>query len=232
MEGFGVTGIVLQARMGSSRLPGKVMTNISGRPMLGHILDRLKRVSHADVIIVATTTRELDNVIEAFMLAEGVFCYRGNEYDVLDRYYQTALQFNLSNIVRTTADNPLVDAEEISRLIELHKETSADYTHAFGQLPKGVGAECFTRNALKRSWEEGTKENHREHVNEYIQENPDLFHIEQLMVPEGKQASSLSLTVDTQADFNKMKVIYDALYDHGKHITTEEAIRICAALSV
>jgi spore coat polysaccharide biosynthesis protein SpsF len=232
MEGFGLTGIVLQARMGSSRLPGKVMKDIFGRPMLGHILDRLKRVKNADMIIVATTVRELDNVIEAFVLAEGVFCYRGDENDVLDRYYRTALQFKLLNIIRTTADNPLVDAEEITRLIKLHKEISADYTHAFGQLPIGVGAECFTLSALKRSWKEGLKENHRDHVNEYIQENQHLFHIEQLTVPEGKQASSLSLTVDTQDDFNKMKAIYEALYGLGQYITTEEAIRICATLSV
>lgn len=231
MEGFGLTGIVIQARMGSSRLPGKVMKDIFGRPMLGRILDRLKRVKNADMIIVATTERELDNVIEAFVLAEGISCYRGNERDVLDRYYRTALQFKLLNIIRTTADNPLVDVEEITRLIKLHKETSADYTHAFGHLPIGVGAECFTFNALKRSWKEGTKENHRDHVNEYIQENPHLFHIEQLTVPEGKQAYPLSLTVDTQDDFNKMNVIYETLYGQGQYITTEEAIRICAALS-
>jgi spore coat polysaccharide biosynthesis protein SpsF len=232
MEGFVLTGIVLQARMGSSRLPGKVMKNILDRPMLGHILDRLRRVKNADRIIVATTVLKPDDAIEAFVLAEGAFCYRGDEKDVLDRYYRTALQFKLANIVRTTADNPLVDTEEITRLIHLHQESSADYTHAFGQLPIGVGTECFTLNALERSWREGTKENHREHVNEYIQENPDLFHIEQLRVPEEKRASSLRLTVDTQEDFDKMKAIYDALHGQGRHITTEEAIRICAARSV
>jgi spore coat polysaccharide biosynthesis protein SpsF len=231
MERFGLTGIVLQARMGSTRLPGKVTKNILGRPMIGHILDRLKRVNNADRIIVATTVRKRDDVIEAFVLAEGVFCYRGDEKDVLDRYYRTALQFKLANVVRTTADNPLVDAEEITRLIRLHQESSADYTHAFGQLPIGVGTECFTLNALARSWKEGTKENHREHVNEYILENPNLFHIEQLTVPEGKQASTLRLTVDTQDDFDKMKAIYDALRGQGRQMTTEEAIRICAALS-
>jgi spore coat polysaccharide biosynthesis protein SpsF len=218
--------------MGSSRLPGKVMLDICGRPILGHILDRLKQVKNADVIIVATTDNGIDNIIEEFVKGEGVPCFRGNEKDVLDRYYRTASQFKLSTIVRATADNPLVDIEELTSIIKFHGETDADYTHAFGQLPIGIGVECFTLKALEKSWKEGVKNNHREHVNEYIQENQSLFHIERLMVAEEKWAPHLRLTVDTQGDFNRMTEIYKALYKKGRYITTIEAIQLCVALSV
>jgi len=220
-------GIVLQARMGSSRLPGKVMKLLCGRPMLGHILDRLRRVTNADVLVVATSDKPGDDVIEAFVLSENVFCFRGDEADVLDRYYRAALHFGLQTIIRATADNPLVDPEEVERLIDLHKRSRADYTHAFTKLPIGVGVECFSFDALERSWKEGKAPNHREHVNEYIQEHPEMYHIEELMVPQEKIAAQLRLTVDTQEDFERVTKIYDALFQPGAYITTEDAIYLC-----
>jgi spore coat polysaccharide biosynthesis protein SpsF len=226
-----MTGIVLQARMGSTRLPGKVLMPLCGRPMLGHILDRLKTVGNADIVIVATTTQPADDAIESFVRDEGVAFFRGDEADVLNRYWRASEFFGLDQIVRATADNPFVDPTEIKRLIELHVSTSADFSHALGQLPLGVGTECFTRAALERSWREGTLSHHREHVDEYILEHPELFHIEQLLVVPEKIAPTLSLTVDTPADFTRATLIYDALYRPSKNIGTEDAIRICASLS-
>jgi spore coat polysaccharide biosynthesis protein SpsF len=224
-----LTGIVLQARMGSSRLPGKVMRQFCGRPMLGHIIDRLKRVKNSDALIVATTEESRDDIIESFAVRENVACFRGNERDVLSRYYRVALQFKLATIVRATADNPLVDPVEIERLIELHLQSKADYTHAFGKLPVGIGAECFTLCALERSWREGHEPNHREHVNEFIQERPLLFHIEELDIPSAKIAPHVQLTVDTQDDFDRMTRIYEKLYCAGAYITTEDAIGLCGS---
>jgi len=216
--------------MGSARLPGKVMRPLCNRALLGHVLDRLKMVRNSDVLVVATTTETRDNLIEAFAAREGVACFRGSETDVLDRYYQAALHFGLANIVRATADNPLVDPVEIERLIELHLRSNADYTHAFGKLPVGIGAECFTMNALERSWHEGHRSNHREHVNEYIQELPAVFHIEELDIPPDKTAPRLRLTVDTPDDFSSMTRIYEKLYLPGTYITTEEAVALCGSL--
>ena len=224
-----MTGIVLQARMGSSRLPGKVMHQLRGRPMLGHILDRLKRVKSSDALIVATTGESRDDIIETFAKQEKVACFRGDEHDVLDRYYRVALRFKLSIIVRATADNPLVDPAEIERLIKLHLRSNADYTHAFGKLPEGIGAECFTLYALERSWREGHEPNHREHVNEFIQERPLQFHIEELDIPGAKIAPHVRLTVDTQDDFDRMTRIYEKLYCAGSYITTEDAISLCGS---
>lgn len=224
-----MTGIVLQARMGSTRLPGKVMKELHGKAMLGHILDRLKCSTLTDILIVATTTNEADGCIREFAQDQGVACFRGEESDVLDRYFQAAVHFGLRHIVRATADNPLVDPEELDRLVRLHIETSADYTHAFGQLPTGVGVECFTIETLERAWREAFAPDHREHVNEYIQERPEAFHIEQLMVPVEKHAPELRLTVDTPEDFHKVSSIYEYLYQPGCWIRTEEAIRACVS---
>jgi len=217
--------------MGSSRLPGKVMMDLCGRPMLAHILDRLKSVSNAEIVIVATSTDMRDDIVSITAEAEGTACFRGDERDVLDRYYQAATRFSLKHVVRATADNPFVDIKEIERLIALHMKSGADYTHAFGELPIGVGTECFTIEALTRSWHEGKAPNHREHVNEYIQERPGQFHIERLGIPGTKYSPLLRLTVDTPEDFERARSIYQALYHPGHLITTEEAIRACVTLS-
>lgn len=227
-----MTGIVLQARMGSTRLPGKVLKELSGRFMLSHIIERLKKVANAEVLIVATSTTAADDAIEKYCSQEGVACFRGDESDVLDRYYRAAIKFKLTNIVRATADNPFVDPMEIDRLIGLHKKTGADYTHSFGALPIGVGAECFTFAALERSWKEGMKPNHREHVNEYIQENPALFQIEALPVSPDKTAPELRLTVDTPEDFKKAEAIYAKLYRPGNIISIVEVIRFWTTSSL
>lgn len=226
-----MTGIVLQARMGSTRLPGKVLMPLCGRPMLGHILDRLKRVGNADIIIVATSTLPGDDAIEAFARGEGVACFRGDESDVLDRYCGAAAAFGLDTVVRATADNPLVDPEEIERLVALHRETSADFSHALDRLPLGVGTECFTRRALERSRREGHLPHHREHVDEYILGNPALFRIAKLEVPEEKTAPHIRLTVDTPEDLARATMIYSSLYRPGGYISTEDAIAKCASLS-
>ena len=224
-----MTGIVLQARMGSTRLPGKIMKMLSGQPMLGHIIDRLKSVKNADVVIVATSTKAQDDVVAAFAQHKGAAFFRGDELDVLDRYYQAALSFRLQTIVRATADNPFLDPEEIERLIEFHQTIRGGYTSALNQLPIGVGCECFSLDALRRSWEEGHLPHHREHVDEYSIENPLLFRGCELLVPAEKRAPALRLTVDTPEDFEKATAIYATLYRSGRHIATSEIIALCAS---
>jgi spore coat polysaccharide biosynthesis protein SpsF len=220
-------GIVLQARMNSKRLPGKVMKMICGKPIIGHILDRLRLVENSDMIITATTKKVIDDIIEEYSYQQGVVCFRGDEDDVLNRFYDLAQYYDLYHIVRATGDNPLVDYEEIERLIALHLKSRADYTHAFGQLPVGIGVDCFTIDALKRSWAKGLKQNHREHINEYIQERPEFFSINELDIPLEKKASSLRLTVDTLEDFRRVDAIYKKADKPGVCITTQEAIRLC-----
>ncbi len=219
-------GIIIQARMGSSRLPGKVLRAVAGRPLLAHVLGRLESLTHPARVVVATSTQPADTAIADWCAAQGVACFRGDEHDVLARYHACASQFGFADIVRLTADNPFTDIAELDRLIRLHREGGYDYTHAFGALPLGVGAEMFTFAALERSHNEGHEPHHREHVNEYFTDRPDLFRIGQLDIPPQKTAPALRLTVDTEDDWQRADRL--AALAPGRWLTTEEAIAACS----
>lgn len=219
-------GIVIQARMGSTRLPGKVLRDILGRPLLAHVLERLGCLRHRAQVVVATSVEPQDDVITSWCRARGVECFRGNEADVLDRYWRCAELFQFENVVRLTADNPFTDIEELDRLLEAHLSGGYDYSHSFGQMPLGVGAEVFTREALAKSHTEGHKPNHREHVNEYIEDVPEAFLIGRLEVPSAKVAPALRLTVDTLEDWQRACRLVMAT--QGRSVETEEAIRLCS----
>lgn len=219
-------GVVLQARMGSTRLPGKVLMGVRGKSMLDHILFRLTRLNRPAKIVVATSVEPEDNPIKELCYDKAIECFKGSEADVLERYYLCAKKYGFENIVRLTGDNPFVDIEELDRLIELHLASKADYSHSFGELPVGVGAEIFSFEALERSHREGTEENHREHVNEYIQEHPELFKTSVLTVPDEKKRPGLRLTVDTEEDLLKARRIVEE--SGGKYVTTEMAIELCS----
>jgi spore coat polysaccharide biosynthesis protein SpsF len=215
-------GAVVQARMGSMRLPGKVLKPIAGRPLLDHVVGRLSMLRHEAVLIVATTTASADDAIVDRCSELGVTCFRGSESDVLARYVACSRAHGLDHVVRLTADNPFTDVEELDRLIDLHLADANDYTHSFGVMPLGVGAEIFTRAALERSDLEGHQPNHREHVNEYVQENPQLFRIGVLQVSAGKRHPEVSLTVDTEQDYLRACAI--ASRAPGRWISTVEAL--------
>ncbi len=207
-----VTGIVLQARMGSTRLPGKVLMPLAGKPMLERIVDRLRACRLAGRVILATGDDTANDPVAKLGAALGVAVFRGSESDVLDRYRTCAMTFGLDWIVRATGDNPFVDAEECDRLITFAQERKLDYASAFPSfgsgLPIGTGVEIMTAAALERSWREGQEPHHREHVNEYIQENPALFPQETLLAPADKAAPDLSLTVDTPEDFSRAEALW------------------------
>ncbi|MBP2233303.1 spore coat polysaccharide biosynthesis protein SpsF [Azospirillum agricola] len=207
-------GVILQARMGSTRLPGKVLRPLAGVPMLGRILDRLGRCRAVDRLVVATSDRPADDAVAAFVADRGVGLFRGSETDVLDRYHQCAAAFGFDVVVRATGDNPFVDPEEGDRLIAFLFEQALDYACAFPDfgsgLPVGVGLEVMTAEALSRSWRHGRDANHREHVNEYIQERPGLFRQAVPDTPPDKRAPGLRLTVDTPEDFRRAETLHAA----------------------
>jgi spore coat polysaccharide biosynthesis protein SpsF len=218
-------GIIIQARMGSSRLPGKVLRPIGGRPLLEHVVGRLVLLRRPATVVVATSDLPQDDAIAEFCRTLAVQCFRGSERDVLARYYNCAKQYGFEHIVRLTADNPFTDIEELDRLIDKHLQEANAFTHSFGQLPVGVGAEIFTFQALERSHEEGYASHHREHVDEYLLENPGLFRQGVLEVPSAKNKPELRLTVDTEEDWRKA----DALVRQAgtKWLTTEQIIKLC-----
>jgi spore coat polysaccharide biosynthesis protein SpsF len=174
------------------------------------VVDRLQAMTVGADTVVATSAGVGDDAIAAWCAANRVSCFRGSEEDVLGRYAACAAQHGFSQIVRLTADNPFTDIEELDRLIRFHESTSNDYSHSFGQLPVGVGAEIFTRDALTRSEAAGTAPHHREHVNEYIHEHAAQFRTGALDIPAAKVAPALRLTVDTPEDFARATAIVES----------------------
>lgn len=211
--------------MGSRRLPGKVLMPIAGKPLLDHVLGRLDTLSFPVMIVVATSTLAQDDPIALHCISCGVEVFRGSEADVLDRYYQCAIEHGFDHVVRLTADNPFTDIEELQRLIVLHLREGNEYTHSFGSMPLGVGAEIFSFATLERSAREGHAPHHREHVNEYVLENSAFFRTGVLAVDVAKCKPELRLTVDTEEDYRRACAV--AGRAPGRWVGTLEAISLC-----
>lgn len=208
--------------MGSTRLPGKVLKPIGPRPLLAHVVGRLEMLKHPHQAVVATSDLAADDAIAAWCQGEGVACFRGSEEDVLARYEGAARVFGLDPIIRLTADNPFTDMEELDRLIDLHGTEGNDFSHSFAVLPIGVGAEIFSFDALEKSARDGHAPHHREHVDEYMIENPQIFRTGSLAVEGPKNRPEVRLTVDTEEDYRRACVIAERAA--GKWATTLEAI--------
>lgn len=220
----GGLGIIIQARMGSTRLPGKVLKELGNKTLLEHIFFRLGSLKHEAEVVVATSNLPIDDVIEDLCRRKGIACFRGNENNVLERYYSCAKKYGFKHIVRLTADNPFTDIEELDNLIDLHLGSGDDYTDSLGSLPIGVGAEIFSFPALEKTYLESKMPNHFEHVTEYIIENPSMFKCAVLKTSAGKCRNDIRLTVDTEADY-KLACRIVGMSKH-EHVGTLEAIRI------
>lgn len=217
-------GIILQARMGSTRLPGKIFKQIGSKTLLDHIFFRLKSLRHRVAIVLATSHLSKDDEVERYCRENGICCFRGSEENVLERYYFCAKEYGFKNIVRLTADNPFVDVEELDNLIDLHYHNNADYSSSYQSLPVGVGAEIFTFAALEQSYSNGKALHHLEHVDEYILENARKFHIDTLKVDGVKNRPKIRLTIDTEADYRAAcYIVENALQEY---VTTQDAIRL------
>ena len=219
-------GIIIQARMGSTRLPGKVLKKIDDQTIIQYIITRLSKLNHEVIIIVATTKLAQDDVIEKLCINNQLKCFRGSENNVLERYYQCSKYYHFEHIIRLTADNPLTDIDELDQLIDLHISSNADYSHSVDTLPKGIGAEIFTFSCLEACYKKSDTNEQKEHVNEYIYDNPDQFKIQSLNVPDKKNRPDLSFTVDTPSDFERISSIIK--HAQKNFITTVDAIRLCS----
>ncbi len=212
--------------MGSTRLPGKVLKPVASRPLLGHVVGRLEMLTHPHSAVVATSDLAADGPIAAWCDRAGVACFRGSEQDVLARYAGAAAEYDLDPVIRLTADNPFTDMVELDRLIDLHLSEGNDFTQSLAVLPIGVGAEIFTRAALERSVREGHAPHHREHVDEYMIENPQIFRTGTLAAAAAKNRPDVRLTVDTEEDYQRACFIAERA--RGKWATTIEAIALCS----
>ena len=200
----------LQARMGSSRLPGKTLILIKSKPLIFYVIERLKLIGEEIVVLTSNLTK--DDILEKWCLKNNIKCFRGSEKNVLERYYKAAIFYNADNIIRVTGDNPLVEPFFAKELLIKHINNKVDYSSNKSEigsnLPDGLGVEIFTFNALKISMQKSTQEHHFEHVNEYILENKDKFKIYKDCNAGGFiDNSQIRLTVDTDQDLKKIEKI-------------------------
>ena len=201
-------GFIIQARMGSKRLPGKSIKKINNIPILSWIIKSIKKKKNFKnfKIIVATTNLKVDDIIDKISSKQGAKVYRGNQHNVLERYYLCAKKFALNNIIRLTSDNPFVDTFFLEKLIYEHTKNNNDYTSSKESLPIGLGAEMMTYSALKKAYKFSKSNKEKEHVCDYIFNNPQKFKIQNLNFQyNSKRIKNLRLTVDTKEDlvFNR-----------------------------
>lgn len=217
--------IIIQARMGSTRLPGKVMMKYCGKPQIQHVLDRMSCSKLASAVLVATSTSENNQPLKQYLNENDVLWYEGSEENVLERYIGAAKSVGAEIIVRVTADNPLTSAICIDKMIESHMQKMADYT-TMNFLPVGVTAEVVNLSALETVYrQKNLSKEDLEHVTYYIYNHPDLFTINNMEAPEDLRYPEISFTVDTQEDMEKMITIYNNLYN-GEYIDVRDAIRM------
>lgn len=209
------TVLIIQARMGSSRLPNKVLKKICDKPMLEHILKRTLQSKKVEHVMVATTLNEEDKQIDELCHKIGIDCFCGSENDVLDRYYQAAKQYNPRNVVRITADCPLIDPELIDKIINVHLNGNYDYTSntLVETYPDGLDTEVFKFSALRKAWENAVLASEREHVTPYIKFKGDFI---KFSIESDIDLSKYRWTVDTEADFEMVVKIYNALYSENR----------------
>ena len=202
------TVAIIQARMTSTRLPGKVMMDVNGAPMLYHVMARARLASAVDLVTVATTTNATDDTIAEYCKVQRVQCFRGSENDVLDRYYQAAGHFGAEVIVRLTADCPLLDPAVIDRVIETFRAGDYDYVSNTIEVsyPDGLDTEVFSFAALGRAWKEANLISEREHVTPYLWKQPGLFRLAN--VKNETDFSKLRWTVDEPPDLEIVRRVY------------------------
>ena len=202
---------ILQARMGSSRLPGKVLASVAGQPMLALIIKRVLPARYIAQLVVATTQLPQDDTIEALMNDLGIPCFRGAEEDCLDRYYQAARQFEAEIVVRLTGDNPLVDSVFVDWVVRQYLSADPPYDYVDSTLsktfPVGLSVEVFSFEALAIAWREDTNTWWRKHVTPFIHRHPNRFHVLHLVNPQ--DYSHMRWTVDTPEDLAFVRCIYD-----------------------
>ncbi len=219
---------ILQARMSSSRLPGKVLKPLAGKPMLLQQIHRIQRCRCIDTLVVATSDRRDDTPIEALCRAHGIHCFRGSLEDVLGRFYHAAREHRAKTIVRLTGDCPLADAGKIDELITLLINGGADYaTNCIPpQLPHGLDAEVFTMAALERAWKTATLPSEREHVTPHMRQKKNGFRITATQYP--PHHVHHRWCVDEAEDFQLVEAVYQALYPGNPDFTTQDVLDLMA----
>jgi len=220
--------IIVQTRIGSSRLPGKVMMSVLGRPLLSFLIERLQQCRSAQSIIVATTINPLDHTIVSFCEDQKVSFFIGSEENVLERYYLAARAYGADVIVRVTADCPLIDPAIVDRAIDTFLSAIPRYDYVSNVVnrteARGMDVEVFSMSCLERVYKLATRPAEIEHVTLHILQHPEKFSIGSMTAE--RDSSRYRLTVDTIEDFRLIKLILEELYSEKPNFTLDDIVTL------
>jgi len=213
--------IIVQARTGSRRLPKKVIALIEKKPLIWHVINRLKHVKKYEQIVLCTTKSPKDDVLVELAKKSGINYFRGSSYDVLDRFYYCLLKFNADPIIRITGDCPLIDPKLIDKLLDVYNKNKYDYVtnNLPPTFPDGLDIEIFSFKTLEKTYKNAKLKSEREHVTPYIRNHSQKFKIYNLKNREN--LSHLRWTVDESKDLKLVRKIYSLMkpsitFDHGE----------------
>lgn len=211
--------------MGSSRLPGKVLADLGGAPMLARMVERVERARGIAEIVIATTDRLEDAAVLALARDLGVRCFAGSAQDVLDRYYHAAAAFDADPVVRLTGDCPLIDPEIVAAVLDRYLEAgNADHAGLGGRFPDGLDTEVVSRRALSDAWAKARLPSEREHVTPYIWKNPERFRVVTYDFPE--DCWGMRWTVDEPDDLAFVRAVYARLSGPGRLFGWREVVAL------
>jgi len=217
---------VFQVRMGSTRLPGKMFKKIMGKPLLWHVIQRVRAAGSVDRIILATTNEKNDDKIVRFAKKMKLLYYRGSTDNVLDRVYRAAKKFDSDIIVRITPDDPFKDPKIIDEFVSYFLKNKFDYVSNTIKptYPEGLDIEVFSFLALEKAWLGAKKISEKEHLTPYIWKNPKKFKVKNMIL--GKNLSSLRWTLDYQRDLEFAKKVYKELYPKKKIFLMQDILNL------
>ena len=227
------TVAIIQARMGSTRLPGKVMLPLDGSHVLTHDIQRVQEADTIDEVVVATSTKTADDIIARYTNRAGVTVFRGSEDDVLDRMFSAATEANAETVVRITGDCPLIDWDVIDAVVDRLATENVDYCSNTVErtFPRGLDVEAFSYESFKHIHENAKEPHHREHVTPYYRENDDQFNLASVTSEEifdeawMQNRTDLRLTLDEADDYELLREVY-------KRVEYEDTLPIRDAVSV
>ncbi len=223
--------IVVQARTGSTRLPGKTLLPILGKTVLYRMMERLKQVKHKVQLVIATSTEKADDAIEAEAEKIGVPFFRGSLTNLLDRHYQAGRFYNADVVIKIPSDCPLIDPRIVDEVIGFYLENKMDYDFVSNlhpaSWPDGNDVELMTMACLEKTWSEAKRRMELEHTTPYIWENPDKFKIANLKMKGGKDLSkSHRFTIDYVEDYGFIKAVFEELYPPNPTFSCDDILNL------
>ncbi|MDD5529876.1 MAG: glycosyltransferase family protein [bacterium] len=221
-------GAIIQARVGSTRFPNKVLLPLpynSNISVLEQIIKRIKKSKIIKEVVIATTNKKADNIIESLSNKLGIKCFRGNESDVLSRFFYAAKENNLDIIVRLTGDNPCIDYTLIDLILKLHIKGNNDYTET-KFYPVGTNVEVLSFKAIEKAFIEASTPFEREHVTPYIHSNPNKFKVVIKDAPKKYYYPDIRITLDTEEDYALLCAVYDYLYPKNEYFNAYDIVNL------